>query len=168
MGLALMAITDLDSPFSCSRRTSTSGYSNFPLRTPSGRMDRVLTRTTVLDPVDDIRQAIEAVYYNLQEDGVKVVVFRRPCSTYEEKGEGADRRLTAVVDTQKCIGEACGCERFCTRVLACPAIQHDEQNDKAFVHSHLCNGCGLCCQLCPREAISLADAGVETYQGESC
>jgi indolepyruvate ferredoxin oxidoreductase alpha subunit len=121
-------------------------------------------KTTVLDPVKDIRKAIEGLFYDIQEDGIKVVVFRRLCSTYEKRSGEADPHVRAVVDHEKCIGEECGCDRFCSRVLTCPAVQHDEQKDRAYVLDDFCDGCGLCVQLCPREAISLVDAGVEAHR----
>jgi indolepyruvate ferredoxin oxidoreductase alpha subunit len=141
------------------------GSPSHPIRI-EGITEALGIETTVLDPVENFRKATEVLYHNLQEAGVKVVLFRRPCPTYEGKRRETDQRLTAVVDTEKCIGEACGCDRFCTRVIACPAMQHDEQNDKAIVHEYLCNGCGLCVQLCPREAISVADVGAEGERGE--
>jgi indolepyruvate ferredoxin oxidoreductase alpha subunit len=116
-------------------------------------------KTTVLDPAEDVRKAIEVLYHELQEDGVKVVVFRRSCSMIDRGEEGLDRLPVAVVDPDKCIGETCGCDRFCSRVLACPAIQHDDKKDRASIQEDLCNGCGLCIQLCPRKAISLVDNG---------
>ncbi len=121
-------------------------------------------KTTVLDPVKDIRKAIEGLFYDMQEEGIKVVVFRRACSTYEKRRGEADPHVRAVVDHEKCIGEECGCDRFCSRVLACPAVQHDEQKDRAYVLDDFCDGCGLCVQLCPREAISLVDRGVEAHR----
>jgi len=121
-------------------------------------------KTTVLDPVEDIRRAIEALFYDLQEDGLKVVVFRRVCSTYEKRRGEPNQQVRAVVDPGKCVGEGCGCDRFCSRVLSCPAIQHDAQKDKAYVLEDFCNGCSLCVQLCPREAISLVDPGVEAHR----
>jgi indolepyruvate ferredoxin oxidoreductase, alpha subunit len=113
-------------------------------------------KTTVLDPVEDIQKAIMTVYGALQEEGVKVIVFRRICSTYEARVGDRKQWFKAKVEAKKCIGKACGCNRFCSRVLSCPAIQYDNQAEKAFIRENACNGCGLCIQLCPMEAISLA------------
>ncbi len=113
--------------------------------------------TTVVDPVDDIHKAIEVVYHDLQKEGVKTIVFRRACSTYEKRLTPSPRRGRAVVDPEKCIGERCGCNRFCSQVLGCPAIGYDAHKEKAFIREADCNGCGLCIQLCPREAISLIE-----------
>jgi indolepyruvate ferredoxin oxidoreductase alpha subunit len=118
-------------------------------------------QTTVLDPVEDIQKAIETVYRNLQEEGVKLIVFRRVCSTYETKESSSDQLIKAKVDPEKCIGEVCGCDRFCSKVLGCPGILYDEEKGKAYIREDACNGCSLCVQLCPRQAISLVERAVE-------
>ena len=118
-------------------------------------------KTTVLDPIEDIQAAIQAVYTALQEDGVRVIVFRRACATFEKKVQDRGKRLTARVDPESCIGEICGCNRFCSKVLTCPSIQYDKDKAKAFINEDTCNGCGLCIQLCPRQAISLVEVPEE-------
>jgi indolepyruvate ferredoxin oxidoreductase alpha subunit len=118
-------------------------------------------QTTVLDPVEDIQKAIETVYRNLQEEGVKLIVFSRVCSTYETKESSSDQLIKAKVDPEKCIGEVCGCDRFCSKVLGCPGILYDEEKGKAYIREDACNGCSLCVQLCPRQAISLVERAVE-------
>ena len=118
-------------------------------------------KTTVLDPMEDIQKAIETVYRNLQEDGVKLIVFRRVCSTYETKESTSDQWIKAKVDPEKCIGEVCGCDRFCSKVLGCPGILYDEEKGKAYIREDACNGCSLCAQLCPRQAISLVEMEAE-------
>ena len=112
-------------------------------------------KTAVLDPVEDLEKAKEKVYEFLQEDGVKVIVFRRVCATFEKKRIKGEQRPNARVDQERCLGEQCGCDRFCSRVISCPAIQYDKAKEKAYIEEDLCNGCGLCGQLCPREAIEL-------------
>lgn len=114
-------------------------------------------KTTVLDPLEDVQKAIETVYYSLQEKGVKVIVFRRLCSTYEQKKVAEKQWQTAWVDQDKCVGESCGCDRFCSRVLGCPSIEYDWAKGKAYINEDTCNACGLCVQLCPREAILLVE-----------
>lgn len=110
-------------------------------------------KTVLLDPVDDIHRAIEAVYEALQEDGVNVIVFRRICATFEIRSKPSENRSCVQVDETLCIGDQCGCNRFCSSVIGCPAIQYDRERDKAVIQEDSCNGCGLCVQMCPREAI---------------
>lgn len=57
------------------------------------------------------------------------------------------------VDQSICIGAECGCDRFCVRVLGCPANQFDARMGKAFINLDACVGCGLCADFCPVEAI---------------
>jgi TPP-dependent indolepyruvate ferredoxin oxidoreductase alpha subunit len=58
-----------------------------------------------------------------------------------------------AVDEAVCLGEACGCNRFCTRVFRCPALFWDKNAKKARVDDVLCAGCGVCAQICPSGAI---------------
>ena len=110
---------------------------------------------SVLDPVENINNAIECLYRSLQAKTLKVIVFRRVCSTFEAKTFTGDWPQVATVDTDKCIGEDCGCSRFCSRTISCPGLQYDAQTGKAFILDSACNGCGLCTQLCPQAAISI-------------
>ena len=68
-----------------------------------------------------------------------------------------DRRgrktLEVKVDENACIGEACGCNRFCTRVFACPALTWDSQKKRSKIDDVLCTGCGICAAICPVGAI---------------
>lgn len=114
-------------------------------------------KTTVLDPLENLQEAIKLIYNELQEDGVKLIVFRRTCATYEDK----KLSITSCVrvDENKCVGESCGCDRFCSRVLGCPAVEYDHSKQKAYIIEDSCNGCGLCVKLCPQEAIMLVEKG---------
>ncbi len=121
-------------------------------------------KTAVLDPVIDIEQAKQTVYDYLQDDGVRVIIFRRVCATFEQKKIKDEQRPSARVDQEKCVGEQCGCDRFCSRIISCPAIQYDSIEEKACIDTDLCNGCSLCRQLCPREAIELVNAAGEVVK----
>jgi indolepyruvate ferredoxin oxidoreductase alpha subunit len=103
----------------------------------------------VRDPFE-VDQAIEDLYDMLQEDGVKVMVFRRKCYLVESKEKGRKR---VFVEPEKCIGDDCGCARFCSRVFNCPGIIWDQEAQKAKIDEVVCTGCGVCATLCPRGAI---------------
>jgi indolepyruvate ferredoxin oxidoreductase, alpha subunit len=97
-------------------------------------------------------EAVESVYRLLQTDGTKVLVLRSPCVLLST----TKRTHRAVVDPARCIGEACGCGRFCNRVFSCPALVWERE--RARVDEVLCAGCGVCVDLCPRDAIRLEEA----------
>ena len=52
-----------------------------------------------------------------------------------------------VVDTDKCIG----C-KLCLKT-GCPALYIDRETKKAGIDSLQCVGCGVCEQVCPKQAI---------------
>jgi indolepyruvate ferredoxin oxidoreductase alpha subunit len=103
----------------------------------------------VRDPFE-VDQATEDLYDMLQDDGAKVMVFRRRCYLVESKEKGKKR---VFVDLEKCIGDDCGCARFCSRVFNCPGIIWDAEAKKAMIDEVVCTGCGVCATLCPRGAI---------------
>ncbi len=103
----------------------------------------------VRDPFE-MDEAIADLYDMLQEDGAKVMVFRRRCHLVESKEKG---RKKVYVEPEKCIGDDCGCARFCSRVFNCPGIIWDQEIQKARIDEVVCTGCGVCATLCPRGAI---------------
>jgi indolepyruvate ferredoxin oxidoreductase alpha subunit len=114
-------------------------------------------RTSVFDPVDDVHAVIDNICRQIRESGVKVIILRRICATSSIKAFPSEKPDVAFVDPEKCIGDACGCNRFCNRVVGCPALHFDEVHQAAFVQEEICTGCNLCVQLCPEEAIALGD-----------
>jgi indolepyruvate ferredoxin oxidoreductase, alpha subunit len=116
--------------------------------------------TTVVDPVEDVGLALRTVYEGLQRGGVHAVVMRSVCATFHKKSSKASG-VSLVVDPGLCQGEACGCDRFCTRVLGCVGNRWDAVAGKAYIEADFCNGCGLCAQLCPRGAIVTAPGTAE-------
>ena len=112
-------------------------------------------QTTVLDPVEDVHAVVDTICRQIREPGVKVIILRRICATYSIKAFPSEKPAVAVVDEHKCIGDACGCNRFCNRIVSCPALHFDEAHLAAFVQEEICTGCNLCVKLCPESAIAL-------------
>jgi len=83
--------------------------------------------------------------------GAKVIIMRRKCQMLKGKDEKPPFRVW--VDTQKCIGEDCGCDRLCTRVFKCPGLIWDGKAGKSKVDEVICVGCGVCADICPEGAI---------------
>ena len=115
--------------------------------------------TNVLDTLADVHAAVTAVLDALEAGGVRLLVFRHGCTTFFQKGSRPDTRPIIYVDTEKCLGDQCGCNRFCSRILSCPAILFDIETGVAQIDEQVCTGCGLCVQVCPREAILLEEPG---------
>ena len=61
------------------------------------------------------------------------------------------------VDSEKCLGEKCGCNRLCTRVFRCPGLIWDAGKGVARIDEVICAGCGVCNQICPAGAISAVE-----------
>lgn len=116
--------------------------------------------TVVVDPVADVQAAVTAVFEGLQQGGLRAVVMRRVCATYDKKSAAAATH-EIVVDPELCAGEDCGCDRFCSRVLGCPGNRFDFSTGHAYVDPDYCNACGLCAQLCPRGALKVVEVGAE-------
>jgi indolepyruvate ferredoxin oxidoreductase alpha subunit len=112
----------------------------------------------VRDPFE-VDDAVEDLYDMLQEDGAKVMIFRRRCHLVETREKGKKR---VYVDPELCIGDDCGCARFCSRVFNCPGIIWDAAAGKAKIDEVVCTGCGVCATLCPRGAIEV-EGGVEWH-----
>jgi indolepyruvate ferredoxin oxidoreductase alpha subunit len=94
---------------------------------------------------------------DLMEDqkGVKVLILKQSCAlSPEKKGRKA---YDIHVNEALCLGEACGCNRLCTRILKCPGMLWDESRGKARVDEALCAGCGFCASICPTGAIERKD-----------
>lgn len=104
-------------------------------------------KTVIADP-HLLSETVPVIFEMLKGKGPRVLILRKECALTAAKRQ---RRIYQV-DTDKCIGEACGCSNFCGRVFGCPAIIMTD-NSKAYINDVLCTGCGACAELCPRGAI---------------
>jgi|SRR5665648_64563 len=103
------------------------------------------------DPYD-VKGTTEAVYKLLQTEGVKVLVLRQACALVAAK---ASTRPRVYVHQDQCIGDDCGCNRFCSATFSCPATIWDPQKGKALIDELVCNRCQVCVNLCPQGAIKV-------------
>ncbi|MBN2462018.1 MAG: 4Fe-4S binding protein [Dehalococcoidia bacterium] len=105
----------------------------------------------VCDPFD--LKGTTATLLNMMTEGggAKVAVMRRQCELVRAKKERPLYRV--YIDTEKCIGEACGCDRLCTRVFLCPGLTWDKEAGKSKIDEVICSGCGVCVDVCPQGAI---------------
>ncbi|NVM01786.1 MAG: 4Fe-4S binding protein, partial [Candidatus Helarchaeota archaeon] len=55
--------------------------------------------------------------------------------------------------------DMCKKDYSCIRNFYCPAIMIDENDRKTIISTELCNGCGVCSNLCPHGAIYKTEGG---------
>uniref|UniRef100_A0A7C4GI52 Indolepyruvate oxidoreductase subunit IorA n=1 Tax=candidate division WOR-3 bacterium TaxID=2052148 RepID=A0A7C4GI52_UNCW3 len=99
-----------------------------------------IQRVYIVDPyqVKATRKSVRAV---LAESGPAVIISRRPCALLPGSRQPAKR-----VNPELCIGcKSC-------HGLGCPAISFVD--GKTVINAAVCAGCGMCADLCPKQAIS--------------
>jgi indolepyruvate ferredoxin oxidoreductase alpha subunit len=92
----------------------------------------------------------------LEEAGVKVMILKQSCALSPEKK--GNKKFRVKVDEGLCRGEACGCNRLCTRVFRCPGLLWNRGRKKAEIDEVICAGCGFCASICPAGAIRCEEA----------
>ncbi len=102
----------------------------------------------VVDPFD-LKKTTATIEKAIRFDGPAVVVSRRLCAIIEqrEKKKRKEEIIPYCVDQDKCNIKC----NACIELLGCPALV--KEGTKTVIDSSLCNGCGLCAQLCPYKAI---------------
>jgi len=103
-----------------------------------------------VDPFN-LKRAEEAFTEALQYDGVAVVIAKHPCAAMitdrERRRKGI--HITFDVNPDKCT--RC---MVCVKEFACPAICV-AQDGSVHIDPLLCDGCGVCRQVCPEKAIEV-------------
>lgn len=115
----------------------------------------------VVDP-SDLRATQQAIQEAILSGGPAVVVARAPCILLEV---AARRRRGEPVTPYAVDPERCTACMACVRQFACPAITAED--GRVAIDPDWCNGCGVCPQVCPKDAIhpSAAPRGGETGAG---
>ena len=104
----------------------------------------------VADPYD-LQATARLIYDGMKKSGPQVLLLRRKCALVQGKEEGFPYEMH--VDQEKCLGEACGCGRYCTRIFRCPGLIWNKESGRAEIDEIICVGCGICSDICPQEAI---------------
>lgn len=95
-------------------------------------------KVVVIDPYK-IKESIEKLKILKDIKGIRVIIARRGCIFVEKH-----RTIRFKIDKDKCKGcKAC-------LELMCPAISFKEGKAEISVY---CNGCGMCAEICPFDAI---------------
>jgi len=100
-----------------------------------------------------LKELHEAIDSAIENPEPSVIIARWPCAlkklSVKDKAEFEMRVKSYIVEREKCIG----CKK-CIRT-GCPALRFDKVNKKAMIDPIMCNGCSLCEQVCPADAIIL-------------
>ena len=99
-----------------------------------------IKRVRVVDPYN-LEECDTALKEELAAAEPSVIISRRPCALLKYVKHNGP----IAVNAEKCIG----C-KSCMRI-GCPAISI--KDGKAVIDATLCTGCGVCKQLCPKDAI---------------
>ena len=87
--------------------------------------------------------------------GLKVLIMKQACALSPQKK--GFKMFDMLVEENKCLGESCGCDRFCTRIFRCPGLIWNAEKGKSQIDEAICTGCGICTAICPEQAISKAE-----------
>ncbi|MBN2124929.1 MAG: indolepyruvate ferredoxin oxidoreductase subunit alpha, partial [Deltaproteobacteria bacterium] len=105
----------------------------------------------VTDPYDMVGTTKKLLELLVQGGKPRVLICRRECALIRAKTD--ESAYPVRVDPKKCIGEACGCNRYCARVFRCPGLIWDAEIQRAKIDEAVCSGCGVCVHVCPQSAI---------------
>ncbi len=135
-----------------------TGYTLMGIETKQVKLENLVSvlgieHVRVVDPIDQ-KATTSAIKEELTKPGPSVIIARRPCALF--KRSHIKPKPALKVDPDKC--EGC---RVCIG-LNCPPISWKKGATKkgskrkgvSYIDATLCNGCGLCAQVCKFNAIS--------------
>jgi len=99
-----------------------------------------IENVVVVDPYD-LEECKRVLSEEMNRDAPSVVISRRPCVLRDK----SSRRAALAVSREEC--NECG---LCMG-LACPALV--KRGEEVMILEDACTGCGVCAQVCRREAI---------------
>ena len=102
-----------------------------------------------VDPFD-LKETEKVFKEALKCEGVAVVITKHPCAMLtdaQNRRKGINIKYT--INQEECI--KC---LICVKQFTCPAI-FVEKNGSVNINPLLCDGCGVCLQVCPKKAIEV-------------
>lgn len=107
----------------------------------------------IIDPMDQ-KATISAIKEELAKDGPSVIISQRPCALF--KRSNIKPKPAVKVDADKCEGCKACLELNCPPISWKDGVTKEGSKRKgiAVIDATLCNGCGLCEQVCKFKAIS--------------
>jgi len=100
----------------------------------------------------DLKKTEEVFKEALQFEGVAVVIAKHPCAMITD----AENRKKGISIKYAINQEECIKCLICVKNFTCPAF-FIEKDGSVNINSLLCNGCGLCTQVCPKKAIEVKE-----------
>ncbi|MCP4023005.1 MAG: indolepyruvate oxidoreductase [Desulfobacteraceae bacterium] len=94
--------------------------------------------------IQTLKDATE--YAQSDDGGIAVIISRHPCVIGFRK-EALPEKIK-VETSDDC--DDCG---YCHKRFECPALVRDVENEKTVVNQALCAQCGVCLDICPKDAI---------------
>ena len=139
------------------------GDQNEPLDIEESLAANGFKRVLNANPLDK-EASIEAVRAAVSYQGPSAVIFESPCIQLIRPDEPVSVDAGACTGCKKCITE-----------IGCPAIGFDAEaqgarsgsRGQAFVDPALCNGCDLCTQICPFDAIKIPSGEAAGFASEA-
>ncbi len=96
----------------------------------------------------DLEKTVETLERAIRFNGPALVVSRGLCGILAQR----ERRQKGTKVVPYCVDmEACTDCQLCVKSLGCPAIVIEDK--RVVIDVSQCDGCGLCAQVCPNEAI---------------
>jgi TPP-dependent indolepyruvate ferredoxin oxidoreductase alpha subunit len=97
-----------------------------------------IDKVETVDPYD-LKKTLQVIKSVMEYEGPSVIVSERPCPLRTEKGPPRQ------------VQETCNLCGVCVKSFGCPAISLGKEH--AEIDETLCQGCGVCAQVCPFDAI---------------
>ena len=86
-------------------------------------------KVAISDPFDLETTSKILTSFLAEKGSVKVLILRQAVRfSPEKKGK---KRFDVQVNETLCLGDACGCNRLCTRIFRCPALTWDRSEKES-------------------------------------